>query len=330
MLPPAAAGFRLAKRNAVSEGETVRSREPVSTVTLDWLGCATFRLAIGDLVVFLDAYMDRVPAAPRVGLATRDVDRADHVLVGHSHFDHLWGAEVIARNTGATIVGSHETVRLMREDGVPEDRCLAVAGGERVRLGPNVTARVLPSQHSCIWAKQSVDPAEVCVGDLGLTLQERHDRLASGGGWLERDQRPGMAEARAHFAAWRHKPRDEGGALAFLIDTPSGSILWKDTSGHWSGVLRDLRPDVAILAASGRGNIDGEPIQGSLADFVASEVELIRPKRVILDHHDDWMPPITCAMDVAPIRHELARRTPGVELLELDYLEAYPVLSGIA
>ena len=31
--------------------------------TLDWYGCATFRLTVGDLVVFLDAYIDRVPAA---------------------------------------------------------------------------------------------------------------------------------------------------------------------------------------------------------------------------------------------------------------------------
>ncbi|TMA44872.1 MAG: MBL fold metallo-hydrolase [Deltaproteobacteria bacterium] len=54
-------------------------------VTLDWLGVATFRLTIGNLVVFLDAYLDRVPAAPPVGLTTADVARADYVLVGHSH-----------------------------------------------------------------------------------------------------------------------------------------------------------------------------------------------------------------------------------------------------
>jgi L-ascorbate metabolism protein UlaG (beta-lactamase superfamily) len=299
-------------------------------VSLDWLGCATFRLVFDDLVVFLDAYMDRVPGAPDVGMTTARVERADFVLVGHSHFDHLWGAERIARNTGATIVGSHETVRLMRDDGVSEEQCIAVAGGERVRLSANVTARVFPSLHSCIWARASADPGEQCSGDLGLTLQDRHASLAKGGGWLERDDRPGMAAARAHFGAWRHRPRDDGGALAFLIETPVGSILWKDTSGHWTGVLRGLRPDVAILAASGRGNVDGEPIQGSLAQFVAREVELLHPRRVILDHHDDWMPPVTCATDVGPIRAGLARRAPGVELVEVGYREGYPLLAGIA
>lgn len=34
-------------------------------VTLDWLGCATFRLTIDDLVLSLDACIDRVPSAPR-------------------------------------------------------------------------------------------------------------------------------------------------------------------------------------------------------------------------------------------------------------------------
>lgn len=115
------------------------------TVTLDWLGVATFRLTIDDLVIFLDAYMDRVPAAPPVGLSTSDVERADFILVGHSHFDHLWGAERIARTTGATIVGSHETVRLMAKEEVPAAQLIAVAGGERVRLSETVKVRVFPA-----------------------------------------------------------------------------------------------------------------------------------------------------------------------------------------
>ena len=74
------------------------------------------------------------PRRRRLGLTTEDVDRADWIVVGHSHFDHLWGAERIARNTGATILGSHETVRVMEAQGVPLAQLLPVAGGERVRL----------------------------------------------------------------------------------------------------------------------------------------------------------------------------------------------------
>src|SRR2546430_7368797 len=104
-------------------------------ITLDWLGVSTFRLIIDDLVIFLDAYMDRVSAATPVGITTADVARADYVLIGHSHFDHLWGAERIAARTGATVVGSYETVRLLHgSDSVPETQLIAVAGGEPVQL----------------------------------------------------------------------------------------------------------------------------------------------------------------------------------------------------
>src|SRR5579884_1557221 len=304
------------------------AKELAMTVTLDWLGVATFRLVVDDLVIFLDAYMDRVPAAPDVGLTSAQVDRADYILVGHSHFDHLWGAERIARNTGATVIGSHETARLMTEEEVPEEQLMAVSGGERIRLSDSVTVRVFPSQHSCIWARAGAAD-EVCLGDMGLTLQERQANLASRMGRRDQGDAPGMAEVRALRAQNRQRPRGEGGALAYLIETPEGSILWKDTSGHWTGILRDLRPDVALLASAGRGNIDGEPVQGSLAQFMAREADLLRPRRIVLSHHDDWMPPTTRPINVEPIREELKRQAPRVQLIEMGYQEHYPILKGI-
>ncbi len=201
------------------------------TVRLDWLGTATYRLVVDDLVVFLDAYMDRVAAAPSVGLTAAEVDRADFILVGHSHFDHLWGAERIAHNTGATIIGSHETVRIMHDlEEVPEAQLIATAGGERFRLSDDVIVSVFPSLHSCIWSRAGAAD-EDCFGDFGLVWQERRERLRSrpfGG-----DRPP---EVSAHLEASNQGARGEGGALAYLVDTPEGSIFWKDTAGHYTGI----------------------------------------------------------------------------------------------
>jgi L-ascorbate metabolism protein UlaG (beta-lactamase superfamily) len=69
--------------------------------TLDWYGCATFRLRTAGLTIFLDAYIDRVAGAAGTGLTADTVDACDWIVVGHSHFDHLWGAERIMRNTAA-------------------------------------------------------------------------------------------------------------------------------------------------------------------------------------------------------------------------------------
>ena len=292
--------------------------------TLDWLGCATFRLTIDDLVVFLDAYVDRVPSAAPVGLTIDEIDRADWILVGHSHFDHLYGAERIARRTGATIVGSYESVRVMQAQGIPEAQLMPVAGGETVRLSADVVVKVFPSQHSCVWSHRAMKQSdEVCLGDLGVTYQEQQARMRELFGWLATLG----GDVQAHLRASAQGALGDGGALVYLLDTPEGSLLYQDTSGAWTGILRDLRPDVAILAAAGRGNFDGEPVQGSLAQFVAREVEWLRPRRVLLGHHDDWLPGFSRAVDVAPICAEIAKRAPETELVETGYLSAFPLFS---
>lgn len=297
-------------------------------VTLDWYGCATYRLTVGDTVIFLDAYIDRVPGAagPQPPVVADEIDRADWVVVGHSHFDHLWGAERIAANTGATIIGSHETVRVMESVGVPMRQLLPVAGGERVALADGLSVSIYPSLHSCVWSHKGMHPAdEVCLGDLWLTHQERQARFA---GLFDHIGSLGEA-TREHLRVSDQKPRGDGHSLVFLFDTPEGSLLYQDTSGHWSGIVRDLRPDVAIIAAAGRGNVDGEPIQGSLAQFVARQASLLRPKRVILSHHDDWLPGFSIDTDTAPIREELSRWLPRCELAEPGYLDGYQVFAGL-
>ena len=290
--------------------------------TLDWFGCATFRLTVGELVIFLDAYLDRAPSAQPSGLLPEDVERADWIVVGHSHFDHLYGAERIAKRTGARILGSHETVRIMEAQGVPLDRMIAVSGGERVRLAENVTVDVYPSQHSCVWSQKAKSASdEVCLGDLGLTLQEQQERMNRLIGHFGT-----LGETvLAHLRASAQGPRGDGGALVYHFNTPAGSLFYQDTSGHWSGILRDLRPDVAILAAAGRGNVDGQPIQGSLAQFVARQVDMLRPQRVFLAHHDDWLPGFSHAIDTRPIRDEIARIRPATELVEMGYGAEYPL-----
>jgi L-ascorbate metabolism protein UlaG (beta-lactamase superfamily) len=295
--------------------------------TIDWLGTATFRLTIGGppgLVIFLDAYMDRVPAAPPVGLSARDVDRANFVLVGHSHFDHLAGAEIIAQNTGAMIIGSNESCRVMRERGVPREQLLPSQGGERHRLSAAVTVRVFPSLHACTWVLTGAATGEVEAGHTGLTQDERAHV-------------PGLTQHIGAVAAQHPEIRDhirgsagsmtDGGALVYLIETPRGSIFYQDTSGCWTGVLAKLRADVAILAASGRANVDGEPIQGSLAQFITNEASMLGPKTVIIGHHDNWMPPVTNAnFDMEAVRRELASSLPSAKLIEMGYQEGAIIL----
>jgi len=297
--------------------------------TLDWYGCATFRLTTGGLTVFLDAYIDRAPDAPGTGLTADDIDECDWIVIGHAHFDHLYGAERIMARTNATLIGSYESVRVMESAGVPPERMIAVAGGERVRLADDITVSVLPSQHSCVWSHSKMaQSGDACLGDLGVTWQEQQERMRELQAYLREALSPGaVVHLRESFVG--HSPRGDGGALLYLFETPEGSLLYQDTSGHWSGIVEGVRPDVAILAAAGRGNVDGEPIQGSLADFVARQVGAVRPRRLLLSHHDDWLPGFSVPTEMEPLRAAISAASPETELLEPGYLAGTDVFAGL-
>jgi L-ascorbate metabolism protein UlaG (beta-lactamase superfamily) len=292
------------------------------TTTLDWYGCATFRLRTSGITVFLDAYIDRAPGAPGTGLTAGDIDQCDWIVIGHSHFDHLWGSERLLANTNAHLIGSYETVRLLEQAGIPLDRMTCVAGGERIELAPDTYVSVYPSLHSCLWTGSHAAGAdEVCIGDLGVTWQERAARMKQLMSKMAGTLNPPAIEHVLAGAAG-HSDRGDGGPLVYLFETPDGTLLYQDTSGRWSSVLGTLAPDVAIIAAAGRANVDGEPIQGSLADFVVDEAKLLGPRRVVLSHHDDWLPGFSSAPDIEPIRRAFKDRAPHIKLLEPGYLEA--------
>ena len=74
--------------------------------------------------------------------------------------------------------------------------------------------------------------------------------------------------------------RHDGGQLAFFLTTGDGSVLVSASAGYWRGIFTGLRPDVALLSLGGRPNVDGEPYQGSSAEYALEQVQLLRPARV--------------------------------------------------
>jgi hypothetical protein len=120
-------------------------------------------------------------------------------------------------------------------------------------------------------------------------------------------------------------PRD-GGQLAYLLRCPRGSLLVSASSGYWTGIFAGLRPDVAILAAAGRPNVDGEPHQGSLSDFLVEQASLLGRPKVILCHHDPLLPPLMPAVDVSDAERRLRDLLGSDRYLTLCYGEPVGVL----
>lgn len=296
------------------------------TVTLDWYGCTTYRLNIDGLVVFLDTFMDRISSAPDNGADSTGITEANFALIGHSHMDHIEGADIIAKNTGMQVIGSYETARVLRKFDVPKDQILPSSGGETYRLNDAVSVKVFPSIHSCIWSDAAPSGVPL-TGDLGVPQQERNARLAA-----NRDDStplpPELAAELEELDKRRIGSSNDGGALDYLIETPDGTIFFQNSMGYFSGILANIRADVTIMGCAGRGNIDGEPIQGSVEDYVEGVLTTVQPRRVVLGHHDNWAgaPDAPDLTDITPIRERLAKVAPDLEVIEPGYQDGMKLL----
>jgi L-ascorbate metabolism protein UlaG (beta-lactamase superfamily) len=291
--------------------------------TVEWFGTATFRVRRPGLDLFFDGYLDRLPGLDPVGLRIEEVERADFVFVSHAHFDHLYGVAPIARATGATVVASPESARILCQDGIPEDQLLRVTGGETVHCGPAASVRVLPALHSCLFGVSESDSAVECFGDLGISAQERRSRVeAIFAGGFDRAADP-MADAMKNMLD--HSSVHDGGQLAYLLQTGDGSALFSGSSGYWPGIFAGLRPDAAFLALTGRPNVSGEPYQGSAARFMLQQVETLDPGKVCFSHHDPLLPGLP-GTDVTEAAALLQARKPG-SYFALDYAAARPLFT---
>jgi L-ascorbate metabolism protein UlaG (beta-lactamase superfamily) len=120
---------------------------------LAWLGVAGYRLSFEGATVLVDPYVSRVPllsvllrrpALPDPHLIGRHVQRADAILIGHTHWDHAVDAPAIARRDGAAVYGSDSLARLMALHG--QDSVI-VEPHKRYEIGPFAVS-FTPSRHS--------------------------------------------------------------------------------------------------------------------------------------------------------------------------------------
>jgi L-ascorbate metabolism protein UlaG (beta-lactamase superfamily) len=122
---------------------------------LTWLGTAGFRLAYQGTVMWIDPYVTRLSlrdlvarrvVPPSEAAIAAWIDRADAVLVGHTHFDHALDAPAIARRFGARVYGSSSLAQLMGIHGLA-GQAVTVAPHRDYEVGP-FRFRFTPSRHS--------------------------------------------------------------------------------------------------------------------------------------------------------------------------------------
>ncbi len=155
-------------------------------VTVRWLGTAGFALEHAGCVLLLDPYLTRAslgacvtaPLRSDAAAVARHAPRADAIVVGHTHFDHVLDVPAIALATGAMVFGSRSAATLCRASGVPEGRVRDVerAPGSQpivTEVGP-FRLRFVPAAHSRFLFGRVPFPGEIADCDDVPLRTERY------------------------------------------------------------------------------------------------------------------------------------------------------------
>jgi len=194
---------------------------------LTYLGTAGFVLSAPERTVVLDPFVSRRPLGHLLAnkplpsdpaLVRSMIPKADDVLIGHAHFDHILDAPELCRQTGARLIGSRAACMVGRAAGLPEAQLVETAGREDIGSGA-WTLRGLPSVHG-----------KALFGKIPL---------------------PGDIAAPPPWPA-RMRDLRHGQVLNWLVDTGGLRVLHVDSADFIRDELHGCQADLVCLCAIGR------------------------------------------------------------------------------
>ena len=288
-----------------------------NSVNLKYLGAAGWEITDGSTYILIDPYLSRINgpappgghsmtgdtrraygwtdvASPDVAAIDAHIQRADFVLVTHTHYDHILDVPHIALKTRAAVIGTESTENVMRAYGVPEEQLLTVRGGEDYQFD-SFSLKVIPSIHSPLDHKRYFSSAIAPAGiKAPLTLEQIHP---------------------------------EGGTLAYLIRFHGHQILAFGGMNYIEREIIGLEPDVALIGA-GASRKEVYDYSGRLMR------DLHYPAIVLPTHWDNFLAPYSASQQtnldaLQSFVQEIVAASPKTKVIVPKYFEAIPLETAV-
>jgi L-ascorbate metabolism protein UlaG (beta-lactamase superfamily) len=241
------------------------------TIAIRWTGFTNYELVYDGQVILLDAYFDRGSTFPSLGFTASDVKRADLIVIGHAHVDHMSDAATIGARTGAPVVGAPVTTEKLLAQGMPQAQVRTVTGRGGEILG---------------FKGFTVEPI------LGRHGEPPANVTKAFGAALRATTTPPTPEQTAELARIRERgvsgdPRVvTEGTIAYLFTFDNGfRLIYRNSGGavtdyERAAMARVGRVDVALVAVS------ASYIQELTVKQALEHARTYKPDVYIPGHHD--------------------------------------------
>jgi L-ascorbate metabolism protein UlaG (beta-lactamase superfamily) len=272
-------------------------------LAIRWIGYSNFELVYNGQIILLDAYYDRGSTYPPLGVKAADIRKADVLLIGHGHFDHMSDAATIAARTKAIVVGAAITTdKLMTQslDRV-QVRTVTGRGGEALQFG-GITVEPILARHG--------EPPPNVTAAFATAIRS----VTS----------PPTPEQTAELTAIRQRGASDPritteGTIAYLITLDNGfKVMYRDSGGRVTDQERAAmakagRVDVALVA------IAADYLNTLTAQRALEHIRAYHPDVFIPAHHDAalnelWRP-------TEPVFQALKAENPALITVSRGYRE---------
>jgi L-ascorbate metabolism protein UlaG (beta-lactamase superfamily) len=238
---------------------------------LRWLGFSTYELVYGDKIILLDNYYDRGPRYRYLGFKAADVNRANLILVGHGHSDHMSDTAQTVAQTGASVITAPVSAEKLLSEGVPSAKIVQVSGKDgQVLKFDGFTVQPILGRHG----EPGLSPGTAAFGKAYA------------------DSFPATPAEKAAEAAISAKgtsdPRITAeGMLAFVITFDDGfRLAWRDSGGFMTdyekAAMAKIGP-VDILI----GAIAANSVAEANSSVLMPMIETYRPSVYFPAHHEE-------------------------------------------
>jgi L-ascorbate metabolism protein UlaG (beta-lactamase superfamily) len=278
-------------------------RDP-ATLAIRWTGFTNYELAYAGQVILLDAYFDRGSTFPPLGFRAAEVKRADLILLGHGHVDHMSDAASVGARTGALVVGAPVTTEKLLTQPIPQKQVRTVTGrgGEELRFKGFKIEPIL-GRHG----EPPENVAKAFVQALRATTTPPTP-----------EQTAELARIRERGISGDARVVTEG-TIAFLITFDSGfRLMYRNSGGAVTEYERAVmqrvgRVDVALVAVS------ASYIQELTVKQALEHARTYKPDVFIPGHHDGsynnlWRP-------TEPLFQALKDDNPNIITVSRSYRE---------